>query len=154
MLFRLDDQYNKCLLGLNLKMDLKKEYTCVELLNGGNIRFDYGKESDSWYKPCYDLVMARYCHNEHALSSAITGIRILNILRVTNRSLFAKFEENILTQVDENDYINNRIAFRKKIEYLLYCWRSRLASPVEELFSIIHSGFKPATEYKVHTQGR
>jgi hypothetical protein len=31
------------------------------------------------------------------------------VIKVTNRALLAKFEESLLNDVDENDYINNKL---------------------------------------------
>ncbi len=51
--------------------------------------------------------MARFCSSDYVLKS-INGIKIKKVIRVTNRVLLAKYEENVLYEIDENDYINNR----------------------------------------------
>ena len=119
----------------------------MELENGGNIRFEFGT-NETWYKSCCDLLMARFCTSDYILRSII-GIKVKKVMRVTNRILLAKYEENILYEIDENDYINNRPSLRKKIDYLMYCWRPKIGSQLEELHEIIKTGFKSPSEYKV-----
>ena len=71
------------------------------------------------------------------------------VIRVTNRLLLAKYEENILCDIDEFDYINNKPSLRKKVDYLMYCWRPKNGDHFEELFDIIKYGFKDPSKYKV-----
>jgi len=59
------------------------------------------------YKSCYDLLMSRFCATEYLLKS-INGIKIRKVIRCTNRILLAKYEESLLNEVDESDYINNK----------------------------------------------
>ena len=112
--------------------------------------------------------MARFCSSDYVLKS-INGIKIKKVIRVTNRVLLAKYEENVLYEIDENDYINNRqfllfdlisyfqakVKFysrptlKKKIDYLMYCWRPKFGTQLEELHDIIRSGFKSPAEYQV-----
>ena len=42
-----------------------------------------------------------------------------------------------------------RPSLRKKIDYLMYCWRPKLGDHFDELFEIIKYGFKDPIEYKV-----
>lgn len=51
--------------------------------------------------------MARFCASDY-VSKAINGIRVNKVIRVMNRALLAKYEENFLADVDEVDYINNK----------------------------------------------
>ncbi len=51
--------------------------------------------------------MSRFCASDYILRS-ISGIKMRKVIRVTNRLLLAKYEENILADIDENDYINNK----------------------------------------------
>jgi hypothetical protein len=93
--------------------------------------------------------MSRFCENDYAPYS-VCGIKIKNIIRVTNRFLLAKFEENLLTEVDESDYINNKPSLRKKLEYLLYTWSPKLVGDyTEELTMILKYGFKHPSDYMV-----
>ena len=122
----------------------------MELENGGNIRFEFGT-NETWYKSCCDLLMARFCTSDYILRSII-GIKVKKVMRVTNRILLAKYEENVLYEIDENDYINNRPSLRKKIDYLMYCWRPKMGTQLEELHDIIKNGFKSPSEYRVNLE--
>jgi len=51
--------------------------------------------------------MSRFCATEYLLKS-INGIKIRKVIRCTNRILLAKYEESLLNEVDESDYINNK----------------------------------------------
>lgn len=51
--------------------------------------------------------MSRFCSLDYAAKS-ISGIRIKRVIKVTNRVLISKYEEKILVNVDENEYINNK----------------------------------------------
>lgn len=51
--------------------------------------------------------MSRFCSNDY-LAKTINGIKIKKIIRITNRVLVARYEEKLLADVDENDYINNK----------------------------------------------
>lgn len=144
----------------------------MELENGGNIKFEYSpNKADGWYKSCHDLLMSRFCASDFSAKS-INGIKIKKVIRATNRVLVAKYEEKLLTDVDENDYINNKLAqllliktkiklskfqrkiylnrpsLRKKIDYLLYSWRPKLGSHKNELYDILKNGFYDPSYYK------
>ncbi|CAF0870863.1 unnamed protein product, partial [Brachionus calyciflorus] len=90
---------------------------------------------------------SRFCSSDYA-SKSINGIRIKRVFRVTNRVLIAKYEEKLLIDVDESDYINNKPSVRKKIEYLMYCWRNNFGSQKDELYHIIRNGFNDPSLYK------
>lgn len=91
--------------------------------------------------------MSRFCENDYS-QYGICGVKIKNIIRVTNRYLLSKFEENLLAEVDELDYINNKPTLKKKLEYLIYSWRPKFGDQRQELVSIIKNGFRFTNEYR------
>ncbi len=132
---------------INSNFETLKQYNLIELENCGNIKFDYGSQIDGWYKSCYDLVMSRFCENDYSQYD-VCAIKIKNIIRVTNRYLLSKFEENLLAEVDELDYINNKPTLKKKLEYLLYSWRPKFGDQRQELVYVIKNGFRFTTDYR------
>jgi len=143
----IDIQYDQCLDHIIQEIEVKKRYVFIELENGGNIKFEFSNYNDSWYKSCHELIMSRFCAADYVARS-ISGIKIRKVIRVTNRLLLAKYEENILNDIDEFDYINNKPSLRKKVDYLMYCWRPKFGDHFNELFDIIKFGFKEPSEYK------
>jgi hypothetical protein len=85
----------------------KKQFIYAELENCGNLKFDVSMSTEAWYKSCYDLMMSRFCVTDYVKRN-INSIKIKRVIKVTNRALLAKFEESLLNDVDENDYINNK----------------------------------------------
>ena len=59
--------------------------------------------------------MSRFCSQDYA-SKSINGIKIKKIIRITNRVLIAKYEEKLLAEVDEYDYLNNK--YKSKLKFL------------------------------------
>ena len=100
-------QYDQCLNHIVQEIEVKKRYVFMELENGGNIKFEFSNYNDSWYKSCHELIMSRFCASDYVMRS-ISGIKLRKVIRVTNRLLLAKYEENILTDIDEFDYISNK----------------------------------------------
>ncbi len=145
----IDVQYEQCLDHIVQEIEVKKRYVFIELENGGNIKFEFSNFNDSWYKSCHELVLSRFCAADYVTRS-ISGIKIRKVIRVTNRLLLSKYEEHILNDIDEFDYINNKPSLRKKVDYLLYCWRPKFGDHFTELFDIIKFGFKEPSEYKKH----
>jgi hypothetical protein len=88
----------------------KKQFIFSELENCGNVKFDQSNNTEAWYKSCYDLMMSRFCVTDYVKRN-INSIKIKRVIKVTNRALLAKFEESLLNDVDENDYINNKFDF-------------------------------------------
>ena len=103
----IDIQYEQCMNHIMQEIEVKKRYVLIELENGGNIKFEFSNYNDSWFKSCHELLMSRFCASDYILRS-ISGIKMRKVIRVTNRLLLAKYEENILADIDENDYINNK----------------------------------------------
>ena len=114
---RIEQQKEKAIKHLTQNIELKRKCIQTELENGGNIRFEFylsngahgttNTASETWYRSCHDLIMARFCASDF-VSKAINGIRVSKVMRVMNRALLAKYEENFLADVDEVDYINNK----------------------------------------------
>ena len=104
---QIDVQYDQCMNHIMQEIEVKKRYVLIELENGGNIKFEFSNYNDSWFKSCHELLMSRFCASDYILRS-ISGIKMRKVIRVTNRLLLAKYEENILADIDENDYINNK----------------------------------------------
>ena len=105
--FRIESQYKICLSQLTQEIDIKKNYNFIELENGGNIKFEFGSPSDIWYKSCSDLLMSRFCSADYIMKS-ISGIKIRQVIRLTNRLLISRYEENLINEIDENDYMSNK----------------------------------------------
>ena len=79
----------------------------MELDNGGNLKFEYGKPDDLWYKSCHDLILSRFCASDY-VTKMISGVKIHQVIKVTNRSLLTRFEKSLFDFVDEFDYLNNK----------------------------------------------
>lgn len=114
---RIEQQKERAVKHLTQSMDLKRQCIQIELENGGNIRFEYylsngngpnpNSVNEAWYKSCHDLILSRFCASDY-VAKAINGIRVNKVIRVMNRALLAKYEEAFLSDVDENEYINNK----------------------------------------------
>lgn len=122
----------------------------VELESGGNVRFEEGSPSDLWFTSCHDLVLSRFCaadFREHG----IVGIKVRRIIRLHNRILRLRFDEKLMSIVDDADgeyYISNRnLGYKKLLEYLFWMWDPSLPGACNEPERILEEGFMDAENY-------
>ena len=101
--------------------ELDLEFSC-----GGNLRFEEGSPSDSWYKSCCDLVNSRYTHSME--------VAVTRVARIHNRLLRSRFEDKLESLVDISDN-----SYKRNIDYLFYSG--------EDLMQVINDGFKTPAEY-------
>ncbi|XP_053406324.1 leucine-rich repeat-containing protein 9-like isoform X5 [Mercenaria mercenaria] len=122
----------------------------VELESGGNVRFEEGSPSDLWFTSCHDLLLSRFCaadFREHG----IVGIKVRRIIRLHNRTLRHRFDERLMSIVDDADgeyYISNRnLGYKKLLEYLFWMWDPSLPGGCNEPERILEEGFMDAENY-------
>lgn len=107
--------------GKSIFKELENEFSA-----GGNLRFEEGTPSDSWYKSCCDLITSR--------QGDTMSVCPTRVVRIHNRLLRNRFEEKLesLVDISENYY-------KRNIDYLFYSG--------DDLDQIISEGFKSPTEY-------
>ncbi|CAF0783988.1 unnamed protein product [Adineta ricciae] len=91
----------------------------LELISGGNIRFEEGTVNDVWYNATKDLLLSRFCSSIYNRYN-ITGIKIHRITRLFNRPKKLQFDHNLdYTLEEEEDSIKTK-SIQSKLEYLFY----------------------------------
>ncbi|KAL4237983.1 Leucine-rich repeat-containing protein 9 [Mactra antiquata] len=124
----------------------------VELESGGNVRFEEGSPSDMWFTSCHDLVLSRFCAADFR-DHGIVGIKVRRIVRLHNRTLRARFDEKLMSIVDDAEgeyYISNRnVSYKKLLEYLFWMWDPSLPGGSNEPERILEEGFMDAENYLV-----
>ncbi|KAG8453463.1 hypothetical protein GDO86_000189 [Hymenochirus boettgeri] len=112
----------------------------TELETVGNVRFEEGNSSDSWFKSCYDLIVSRFCAMNFR-TFGITGIKINRIVRVYNRVLRLQFEEKVQDYMDNEEMWTSE-DYKKKLEYHFYMFDNRIPVEKKELLQILEDGFR------------
>ncbi|KAK2853136.1 hypothetical protein Q7C36_008337 [Tachysurus vachellii] len=126
------------------RKDMSVHFLVMELETVGNIRFEEGNTSHVWFKPCYDLLLSRFCVSDYKAYN-ITGIKINRIVRVYNRVLRLLFEDKLRSLLGNNSsslYLQN---YRRCLEYLFYVFdieRSTKKQRTHEILNILENGFK------------
>ncbi|XP_052769048.1 leucine-rich repeat-containing protein 9-like isoform X3 [Mya arenaria] len=122
----------------------------VELESGGNVRFEEGSPSDLWFTSCHDLVLSRFCaadYREHG----IVAIKVRRIIRLHNRTLRSRFDNKLVSIVDnpEGEYFisNRNVGYKKLLEYLFWMWDPSLPGGTNEPERILEEGFMDAENY-------
>ncbi|XP_068110533.1 leucine-rich repeat-containing protein 9 [Hyperolius riggenbachi] len=125
--------------------DLLVRFLQTELETVGNVRFEEGSPSDSWFQTCYDLILSRFCASNFK-SLGISGVKIKRIVRVHNRILRSKFEDRVQDCLDAEDSVTNE-NYKKMLEYLFYT-----VDPREDLLEILEDGFNYRKTMKMPAQ--
>ncbi|KAK0052192.1 leucine-rich repeat-containing protein 9 [Biomphalaria pfeifferi] len=131
--------------------DMMVKRLLVELETGGNVRFEDGQPSDTWFSCCHDLVLSRFCAYDYR-NVGVVGIKIHRIIRIHNRMLRTRFDKSIsaLSDTTKGEYYPGakNTSYKKSLEYLF--WNS---DPVMEggalgNYRIPEEGFLDAETYK------
>ncbi|KAM9294045.1 leucine-rich repeat-containing protein 9 [Gastrophryne carolinensis] len=117
--------------------NLLVQFLQTELETVGNIRFEEGNVSDSWFKSCYDLILSRFCASD-GKAFGISGLKINRIVRVHNRILRSRFEDRVQDYLDSDDCIANE-NYKKMLEYLFYKFDPKCET--QHLLQILEDGF-------------
>ncbi|XP_072284222.1 leucine-rich repeat-containing protein 9 isoform X2 [Pyxicephalus adspersus] len=117
--------------------DLLVQFLQTELETVGNVRFEEGTPSDSWFKSCYDLILSRFCAFNFK-PFGISGVKINRIVRVHNRILRSKFEDRVQDYLEGEDSTANE-NYRKMLEYLFYTFDASFGK--KDLLHILEDGF-------------
>ncbi|CAI9601706.1 unnamed protein product [Staurois parvus] len=128
--------------------DLLVQFLQTELETVGNVRFEEGTPSDSWFKSCYDLILSRFCASNFK-TYGISGVKINRIVRVHNRILRSKFEDRVQDYQDGEDSTANE-NYKKMLEYLFYTFDPSFAK--KDLLHILEDGFNFIKTFKPHEQ--
>ncbi|KAM5129332.1 leucine-rich repeat-containing protein 9 [Mantella aurantiaca] len=126
--------------------DLLVQFLQTELETVGNVRFEEGTPSDSWFKSCYDLILSRFCALNFK-TFGISGVKINRIVRVHNRILRSKFEDRVQDYVDGEDSTANE-NYKKLLEYLFYTFDASFEK--KDLLHILEDGFNFTKTFKLH----
>ncbi|CAF3420460.1 unnamed protein product [Rotaria sp. Silwood1] len=92
----------------------------LELISGGNIRFEEGNVNDVWFNAAKDLLLSRFCSSIYSRYH-ITGIKIHRITRLFNRPKKLQFDHSLDCILDEDDDPIKTKSIQSKLEYLFYC---------------------------------
>ncbi|KAM4663517.1 LOW QUALITY PROTEIN: leucine-rich repeat-containing protein 9 [Discoglossus pictus] len=134
----------------NESFDLMVQFLHIELATVGNVRFEEGSPSDSWFKSCYDLILSRFCAwNFKAFG--ISGLKINRIIRVHNRILRLKFEDKLQEYMDNED-MSGTENYKKLLEYLFYVFDPKFPVQKKELLQVLEDGFKVTERSKLSEQ--
>ncbi|XP_077320515.1 leucine-rich repeat-containing protein 9 isoform X1 [Lithobates pipiens] len=130
------------------RFDLLVQFLQTELETVGNVRFEEGTPSDSWFKSCYDLILSRFCALNFK-TFGISGVKINRIVRVHNRILRSKFEDRVQDYLDGEDSPANE-NYKKMLEYLFYTFDTNFEK--KDLLQILEDGFNFTKTFKPHEQ--
>ncbi|CAF0756740.1 unnamed protein product [Didymodactylos carnosus] len=125
----------------------------LELISGGNIRFEEGNiVNDIWYNACKDLLLSRFCSAIYGRYS-INGIKVHRITRLFNRPKKLQFDSALDWLLSEEDDSAKARSIQSKLEYLFYCWHPQLKEKchkqhLRSIESIYEHGFPNAEMYK------
>ncbi|XP_018417573.1 PREDICTED: leucine-rich repeat-containing protein 9-like [Nanorana parkeri] len=128
--------------------DLLVQFLQTELETVGNVRFEEGAPSDTWFKSCYDLILSRFCALNFK-TFGISGVKINRIVRVHNRILRSKFEDRVQDYLDGEDSTANE-NYKKMLEYLFYTFEPSFEK--KDLLHILEDGFNVNKTVKLHGQ--
>ncbi|XP_053357223.1 leucine-rich repeat-containing protein 9 [Clarias gariepinus] len=129
------------------RKDMLIHFLVMELETVGNIRFEEGNTSHTWFKPCYDLLLSRFCAWDYKPYN-ITGIRINRIVRVYNRALRLRFEDKLHSLLAANGTTLHSQNYKRSLEYLFYVFDPEETEQSNEILNILENGFKSADGYK------
>ncbi|XP_053561219.1 leucine-rich repeat-containing protein 9 [Bombina bombina] len=129
--------------------DVLFKYLQIELETVGNVRFEEGNTSHSWFKTCYDLILARYCVWNFKLYG-ISGVKINRIIKVHNRDLKLKFDDKLEQFMDNEDMSSSE----KLLEYLFCIFDPKFPLQKAELLEVLQNGFKVPERSQLSEQGQ
>ncbi|MBN3307733.1 LRRC9 protein, partial [Amia calva] len=127
--------------------ELMVHFLLLELETVGNIRFEEGSSANSWFVSCYDLILSRFCAADFG-AFGVSGIKINRILRVHNRALRLRFEDQLhalLAGEESSVFAQN---YKRWLDYLFYVPDPECAGEEEELRRIPEHGFLATDSYK------
>ncbi|XP_069806493.1 leucine-rich repeat-containing protein 9 isoform X1 [Dendropsophus ebraccatus] len=136
----IDTFYEKDVVRTEQSFDLLAQFLQTELETVGNVRFEEGTPSDSWFKSCYDLMLSRFCASNFK-TFGITRVKINRIVRVHNRILRFRFEERLQDYLDNEDG-TAAANYKKMLEYLFYTLDPIMLEEKNSLLQILEDGFK------------
>ncbi|KAM3920127.1 leucine-rich repeat-containing protein 9 [Leptodactylus fuscus] len=136
----IDALHEKEVVRTEQSFDLLAQFLQTELETVGNVRFEEGAPSDSWFKSCYDLILSRFCASNFK-TFGITGVKINRIVRVHNRILRFRFEERLQDYLDNEDG-TAAANYKKMLEYLFYTLDPIKSVEKNNLLQILEDGFK------------
>ncbi|KAG8561130.1 hypothetical protein GDO81_015257 [Engystomops pustulosus] len=142
--------YEKEVVRTEQSFDLLAQFLQTELETVGNVRFEEGTPSDSWFKSCYDLILSRFCASNFK-TFGITGVKINRIVRVHNRILRFRFEERLEDYLDNEDGTATTNC-KKLLEYLFYTIDPILSAKKNNLLQILEEGFKVSKSSQFYDQ--
>ncbi|CAF4500446.1 unnamed protein product, partial [Rotaria sp. Silwood2] len=125
----------------------------LELISGGNIRFEEGDVNDVWFNAAKDLLLSRFCSSIYSRYH-ITGIKIHRITRLFNRPKKLQFDHSLDFILDEDDDPIKTKSIQSKLEYLFYCIQPLRRQQNDHMYqfttieSISEHGFPNAEIYK------
>ncbi|XP_060780549.1 leucine-rich repeat-containing protein 9 [Neoarius graeffei] len=131
--------------------DISIHFLMMELETVGNIRFEEGNTNHAWFKPCYDLLLSRFCVWDYKAYN-ITGIKINRIVRVHHRMLRLRFEDKLHALLANNESSLLLQISKSRLEYLFYVFDPEQSTEeiqqTTEILNILENGFKSADSSK------
>ncbi|XP_073494840.1 leucine-rich repeat-containing protein 9 isoform X2 [Phyllobates terribilis] len=146
----IDASHEKEVVRTQRSFDLLAQFLQTELETVGNVRFEEGTPSDSWFKSCYDLILSRFCASNFK-TFGITGVKINRIVRVHNRILRFRFEEKLQDYLDTEDG-TAAANYKKMLEYLFYTLDPIISVEKNNLLQILEDGFKVTKSSQLYDQ--
>ncbi|XP_066464313.1 leucine-rich repeat-containing protein 9 [Eleutherodactylus coqui] len=146
----IDSLHEKEVARTEQSFDLLAQFLQTELETVGNVRFEEGTPSDSWFKSCYDLILSRFCASNFK-TFGITGVKINRIVRVHNRILRFRFEERLQDYLDNEDGTAAE-DYKKTLEYLFYNLDPVISVKKNNLLQILEDGFTVTKNSQLYDQ--
>ncbi|KAK3554466.1 hypothetical protein QTP70_023488 [Hemibagrus guttatus] len=147
-----EERFQQDIAMASYRKDMSVDFLVMELETVGNIRFEEGNTSHIWFKPCYDLLLSRFCVQDYKVYN-ITGIKINRIVRVHNRVLRLRFEDKLRDLLANNESSLLSQNYRRHLDYLFYVFDHERSTEktqrTHEILNIVESGFKSAGRNKV-----
>ncbi|MCJ8731078.1 hypothetical protein PDJAM_G00191760 [Pangasius djambal] len=129
------------------RKDMSIHFLVMELETVGNIRFEEGNTSHAWFKPCYDLLLSRFCVWDFKAYN-ITGLKINRIVRVHNRVLRLRFEDKLHALLANSESSLLPQNYKRRLEYLFYVFDPEEVQRTSAILNILENGFNSADGYK------
>jgi len=130
---------NMCLQARNL-IDQRVQRLTIELESVGNVRFEEGGPSHSWYKAVHDLFMSRFSELDFR-DLPVTSVKIRCITRIFNKSRHILFTNKLetLKNSDEVALINRED--NRALDYLFNIWDQISQDDKRGIYDKIEHGF-------------
>eukprot|EP00794_Sanderia_malayensis_P011828 gene11828-13054_t len=124
----------------------------LELETVGNVRFEDGTNSDTWFNSVYELVMARFSEFDYK-DLPVNSLKVQRIIKIYNKTLHTAFDDHLDEVRDKDDSIVTTRTSNRDFDYLFHISNQSSGDSDGERLEIIENGFKSPTDDSGHTCG-